>query len=464
MHRISALAALVAAAFLPVAAAGSPPGRGHGSSPLKPGAVCAKAGQRVVWPAGGSLVCTRKGRRAVWRLVPGTPNGGAGPGSSSSAPGSYGPPGSALGDGHAIAGPSCTGTGSEKLSHIPIAPGDFEFILPYGLMIDSHVLPVDHQYYSVDPSSPRDAYAVYAAGDAHIVNIQHRTEAPQGSGSGAGGGAKDEYRLVFSVSCTFFYYYDLVTSLSPDIKAAFDEAQHGNDALLDLPVKAGQVIGRIGHQTLDFAVWDTTKTLAGFVDPSDYTTSNEVWKVHVVDPLDYVTDAVRAQMLAGYLRTAEPLSGKLDWDVDGRLRGNWFLQGTKGNSGEPTNPHGYWVSFLSFAPDYLDPSHFVVSVGDYDGRPAQFEILGNAPDPATVGTGSGVVAYQLVTDGYVTPEGAAWNGTQLVRGLKLSDSTSVVGTVLVQLTGERTLRFEAFPGKTAGQVTGFDSAAETFTR
>ncbi|HET7568949.1 MAG TPA: hypothetical protein VFJ91_13240 [Gaiellaceae bacterium] len=447
----------------------------------KPGAACTRAGAHAGYRH-GTLVCRRKGKKLVWTAVkptgkqkgaagggPGEQGGGSGgSGPSSSGPGSSGPPGSALGDGHALAGPNCKGTGSQPLTHMPMDPGDFLYLLPYGLMTTNHVLPVDHQYFGVDPSSPRDAYPVYAAADATIVNIQHRTEAPQGStgaGAGNGAGTKDEYRIVFSVSCTFFYYYDLVTSLAPQLKTAFDAAQRDNSAQLDYPVKSGDQIGRIGGQTMDFAVWDTTKTLSGFVVPAHYYDSNEVWKVHTVDPLDYASADVKAAMLAKDLRSVEPRSGKLDWDADGKLRGNWFLKGTDGNNGEPANPNGYWVSFLSFSPDYLDPSRFWISMGDYDGKPIQYTALGNTPDPATVGPDSGLVKYQL-TDGsaYVTPAGAHWDGLGLVPGLRLVGGTNVVGTVLVQMTDGRTLEFEAFPGKTAGQVSGFDAAAKTYTR
>ena len=30
----------------------------------------------------------------------------------------------------------------------------------------------------------------------------------------------------------------------------------------------------------------------------------------------------------GYVRTAEPISGKIDYDLDGKLIGNWFVAGS----------------------------------------------------------------------------------------------------------------------------------------
>jgi hypothetical protein len=40
----------------------------------------------------------------------------------------------------------------------------------------------------------------------------------------------------------------------------------------------------------------------------------------------------------------------------------------------------------------------------------------------------------------------------------------VLGTVLMQLVGQRLLKMEIFPGKTAAQVNGFDSAALMYER
>jgi hypothetical protein len=88
---------------------------------------------------------------------------------------------------------------------------DFAFIIPYGLMIGNHVTPIDHQYFSPTVfNSPRDAYDVYAMADGKIVNIQKRmTE------------RGEEYRLVFMHTCTFFTYFDLVTSLTTQIQEEF---------------------------------------------------------------------------------------------------------------------------------------------------------------------------------------------------------------------------------------------------
>lgn len=163
---------------------------------------------------------------------------------------------------------NCSGEGPGTLTRSPMDPDDFSIIIPYGLMVGGHVTPIDHQYFAPkDYKSPRDAYEVYAMADSHLVDIGPRTN-ERGT----------EYRLVFSLTCTFLYYYDLVTSLAPDIKAEYDKKKNASGyAVVDIPVKAGQLIGKIGGQTLDFAVWDTTKPLTGFVNPASYV--GERWKI-----------------------------------------------------------------------------------------------------------------------------------------------------------------------------------------
>lgn len=351
----------------------------------------------------------------------------------------------------------CTGTDKPKLTHLPMNPEDFGMILPYGLVIGGHVTPIDHQYFTpADQNSLPDAYTVYAMADARIVSIGTRQH--QGFGPNAGSTVTD-YRIVFTISCRLFYYYDLVTSLAPDLKAVYD-AQGNN---IDFPVTAGQLIGKIGGQTLDFAVWDTDKNLTGFIVPSHY--DGESWKIHTVDPLDYYTDELKAQALAKYIRTAEPRSGKIDYDIDGKLIGNWFQVGTNGYAGAAGYTGGtYWTGHLAFVPNHLDPTAFVISIGSWQPDASQFAILGNAPDPATVGVDTGLVKYDLAQQVYYTPSGSVWGQSDFVQGVTMRAGSQSLGCLLVQLTGERTLKAQTFPGAACNNVSGFTDAAVLYER
>lgn len=348
--------------------------------------------------------------------------------------------------GQNLSSKKCSGAGAGTLTHLPMNFADFAFILPYGLVIGGHVTPIDHQYYSpIIFNSPRDAYPVFAMANARLVDIQPRTT-ERGT----------EYRLVFSMTCTFLYYYDLVTSLAPDVRAAYEK---GN---VDLEVKSGQLIGRIGGQTLDFAVWDTTKPLAGFVNPESYRA--EPWKIYTADPLEYATPGIKEKMLAKYIRVASPRSGKIDYDIDGRLIGNWFLEGSGGyNTG---NGGEYWKGHLSIAPDYLDPTVFIVSFGDYRGQATQFSTPRSSPNPAEVSVVTGLVKYDLKTWQYLDGNGRQWDRFSFPSALPLTITNDFPsqGCVLFQLVQSRKLKMEVFPGKSCSAANSFDDAAKLYER
>lgn len=347
----------------------------------------------------------------------------------------------------------CSGSDKPKLTRLPMDSQDYALILPYGLMVGGHVTPIDHQYFSPTVfDSPPDTYPVYAMADSYLVDIGTRQHPGQGRNKNL---TITDYRLVFSVSCRLLYYYDLVTSLVPGLREQFDAAG-GN-----LKVLAGQVIGQIGGQTLDFAVWDMDKQLTGLLTPKLYL--GERWKLYTVDPLDYYTDEIRTTALKKYLRTAEPRSGQIDYDVDGRLIGNWFQVGTNGYAGPGGGVEGYWNGHLAVAPDYLDPTKFVVSIGNWPSGASQFGVIGNAPNPATVGVASGLVKFRLGLVNYKVGN-AFWDRKSIQTPITMVPDANEQGCFLAQLTGPRSLKAEAFKGKSCANVSGFTSAAVIYER
>jgi hypothetical protein len=352
--------------------------------------------------------------------------------------------------GRDLSGGKCTGKGPALLTASPMRPEDFSIVVPYGLVVGGHVTPIDHQYFAPkDYQSPRDAYEVYAMADSRLVDIQPRTN-ERGT----------EYRMVFSVTCTFLYYYDLVTSLAPNIKAVYDKSGRGR---IDIKVNAGQLVGRIGGQTLDFAVWNTEKPLVNFIVPDHY--QAEQWKIFTADPLDYYAPDLKSFILSRYVRTMEPLSGRIDYDVDGRLIGNWFLEGTKGYGGiRGEGNWDYWKGHLSFAPEVYDPSAFIASFGDFAGKAQQFAVKGNTPKPENVSVATGLVKYNLVRWSYENPDGSFWDRKSVTKGIKLVAQNRIEGCVLLQLVEDRKLRMEVFPGQPSSDIPAFTSAARSYTR
>lgn len=347
-----------------------------------------------------------------------------------------------------LAGGNCKGSGPVILSVLPMKVEDIGSIIPYGWMVGPHVTPIDHQYFTPkDWDSPRDSYEVRAPADGHIIQIQHRTSDYSVFTHGK---KTDEYRIVIDYTCTFLSYFDLITSLSPDIK-------------LNAPVKAGQVIGKIGGQTLDFAVWDTTKTLPGFLVPDHY--SGEAWKIHTADPLDYASPEVKNLMLSLNPRKVQPISGKIDYDIDGTLSGNWFLKGSGGYNNNQNNPD-YWKGQFAFAPNNYDPTLWEISSGAWGENAGQFAINSSAPRPDNVSVAGGLVKYELfqiqfLADGKPIENERTISGSQTITA---KAGKEFMGCMLVQLTAKREMKAEGFPRQSCENVNGFTSNAKIYER
>ncbi len=355
---------------------------------------------------------------------------------------------------------NCSGTGSKTLSAAPMNPSDLSVILPYGLTAGGHVTPVDHQYFlGKNQAAAASTYSVYAPADGAIVSVEAR---PRGTGA-------TDYRVVISYSCTFFSYFDLANSLAPTLAAKLPAGYQTKSGpqYVKVPVKQGQVLAMVGGQSLDFAVWDTTKTMSGLLVPKAYN-NYEPWKINTVEPTAYYTDQVKAQLLPLYARTVEPRDGRIGYDIDGTASGNWFKQGTNGYIGsfkESTfNPQTYADGHLSIAPDLYDPSGWIFSTGAVN-HGTQYAIKAPTTTPDKLTVGGEPVKYQLVQVRHVDELGRTWLGAAPAKSITLSTTYATAqGTALVQLTAKRELKVELFPGKTPAQVTTFTTAATLYTR
>jgi hypothetical protein len=329
--------------------------------------------------------------------------------------------------------------------------GDVGQILPLGTVVGGHVTPIDHLYFSpIEFNSPRDAYPVYAMANADIIEISVRRQVV-----GTGEERPPEYRIVMQHSCQTVSYFDLVTSLSQEILDQVPQlATRDHVGDIRIPIEAGQEIARIGGQTLDTAIYNMDLILPGFISPELY--EAESWKIHTDDFYSYFSEALVEEMYTVTLRQEEPRSGKIDWDIPGKLIGNWFLEGTNGYEGIRDDKGAYWAGHLHIGYDAILSDNIWVSIGDYDGEALQFYVKGNSPAPEDVGVETGLVKYELTQRDNV-------NSIEEVLNYKRSENT-VLGVILLQVLEDEKLKVEIFPGMTGNQVTGFSSDAVIYER
>jgi hypothetical protein len=336
-------------------------------------------------------------------------------------------------------------------------PVDLEkvaYILPMGCMIGSHVTPIDHQYYvSYDFDKGEDAAIdvdVYSPGDGVVTQIQHMDIAVGDSPNPV-----DDFRLVIQHSNSISSIFIHIDELSDRLKV-FDPGP-GLYASINLNVSAGEVIGRYSG-SVDYNIVDEEVVLP-FINPSSY--KAEEWKIHCPDPINYFNDSIKSKLIEKCLRYQDPIGGKICYDIDGRLVGSWFKEGTNGYGG--INPDRYWADHLSIAFDSIDHDAIIISIGTYIDSAKQFGVKNNSPNPKDVSYDDGLVIYELVDFQYYYND-SIWDRNSLIKGLKIINSEFVQGVILLQLLEDGKLKMEIFPNMTADEVKGFTENAVFYIR
>lgn len=359
----------------------------------------------------------------------------------------------------------CRGKGPGTITASPIALNDLAYVQPMGLMAGGHVTPIDHGYFYTKGAmaTPPQQTPVYAPMAGNVSSVT-RTVRQNGLAQVA---TYDDYAITIEATCTFRVRFSNMVRFSGGLGNAVGQLQANQTTLPNYAVKAGELIGYTGPPTaygIDVWVEDDDLTLTGFVNPAQYTAA-EVWKTHMADLFDHTQEPLRSQLLALDERDATPRWGKIDYDIDGKLVGNWFRVGSGGYAGLNTMNEGYWDGHLAVVYDGNDPGQIDISFGNYQGAPRQFAVVGNSPDPATVAESTGLVRYELgLTQNYSASTGQVWDGKTYLPHIRARASAGVIGTVLMQLMAARSLKMEIFPGRSASQVAGFDSNAVMFER
>jgi hypothetical protein len=347
------------------------------------------------------------------------------------------------------------GKGPVKLATFPLRVEDISHINPMGMMASGHTTPTDHLYLVAKESLDKGKrYDVLAVAGGRIVVIQWRPNPVGGNPDPTVFDRAVDLKVTLEHAATCWSYLDHLVELDPAIqKQVGSELKPGQPFFVRIPVKAGQIIGKVrGGFTFDFALIDTTVANKGFVRPEQFL-NRDPHKLHVVDPFDYIDEPLRTKLLSFNTRQAKPLGGRIDYDIDGNLVGNWYREGTGGYAGL-NRRWDYWVGHLTFAYHHIDPSQIIISIGDIDGRARQFGVRGNSPDPARISAADGLVKYSLVAPNIDSRTGKPFANFQ----------EQFFGTLLVQVVEDRKLKIEVFHGKSAEDVKGFTKAAVPYER
>ncbi len=300
-------------------------------------------------------------------------------------------------------------------------------------------------------------YNVYSPANGTIVSAENHTQVYVE----ANAPKINDWRLVINHKCGVSTIYIHLDKLSDEIASKLGRKMDSRNGTTNyeanIPVKEGQIIAKMAERSFDFSMHDQNITLSGLINPKQY--ENEYWKIHTVDPFDYFTDSIRNGLLSKVVRKKEPRGGKIDYDVEGKLVGNWFREGYN-----PKNIDGrFWDAQMTIAYNNFDPSKIFISIGNFNGQAKQFAVLGNSPDPKDVGIGQ-VVKYEVVSFSYVDSNGQRWGEERYTPEVKLVPSQQVEGVILYQLQDKDTLRVEVFAGKKASEISGFTSASQTYKR
>ncbi len=368
---------------------------------------------------------------------------------------------------------NCKNNPSVRFTALPIALTDISLIEPIGELREGHIVPGDHAGIEYQTSPSSKPVKVVAPADGIIVHVErHAYTPPAGYPQNI-----RHYHFYMVHSCTLFTGYVHLTEFTPEILAAnpalknldaADVREYQNLAV-NIPVKAGQQIGTawtfglLGVVTVDLNVSNK-----GYLNPQTYRSEN--WRPHAVSFFDYLDDYLKSQIMGKNPRSIEPRGGKIDFDIDGKLVGNWFEQGSGGfrdESKKPTLcgnfPCPYWNGHLAFVYDFVDPTQLRVSVGHDWGLAdhTPFGVKGNNQDFKNIGVPEGMIKYELVALKDISKEKGFNSNSTLVT---INDESKILGILLVQMMENQKIKVEIFPGKTKEEVTDFTSRAKVYTR
>ena len=359
----------------------------------------------------------------------------------------------------------CDGSGGRMLSQYPFAPEDINFIYPLGALKQVHITPVSHNY--IYPK--RDVVAdVFSPVDGYVVKMSNRNATELASDSVSASTAEQgaEIHYIIEASCDFYVVLDHVTEPPEPFLSAVGDTFN---AWVRIPVKAGDLLGRQHDgNKVDLSVVDLTRgETSGFVINESYHSGDygEPYKLFEQDSFEYLTEPLLSEVEAKSLRTETPRGGTFTYDVDGTAMGNWFQEGTGGYAGDIEMVFfNYFAGHLALVPDALNPDELRISIGDgFKGESwgSHWGVTGNQPDFREVTPSTGPTAFGLQSLDACDP---AYATNPKAPEYYERCPSAEVGTLLVELLDDRTMRVEAFFGSPPEGSLTFSDAARIYVR
>ena len=329
-------------------------------------------------------------------------------------------------------------------------PTDLDRVVGLQPLGNLNVLPEDHGglYTPIEDRGQAPTIPVYAPADGRITELGHfrnQDLAP----------FETDVHVRFRVGSDIQVTYAHMSDFSSEIWDAAGELALGRTAV-DIPVAAGQVIGYAGTTgTIDWHITDSRLRL-NFENPSRYPGE---W-LYAGCVYEYYDEPLRSQIRDLSLRTTEPRCGRIDYDVAGRIVGNWFLEGEV-----PASAFDDYSTHLAIVYDEFDGTRIAISDGfairpesPHEGDEVHFGsrvfwVEGNAPRPEDVGVADGLIKYEIMdrqAPGFF--------------GEVPSEPPEVVGVFLVQMLAPDRIQVERVMNAMAEDVDGFGANARVYVR
>jgi len=324
--------------------------------------------------------------------------------------------------------------------HVPVALDSIISFVPMG---EPNVYPKDHGGFPLkNPFTFPPEVPVFAVASGVIILAGRGTRSvPDGAPNA--GNSYDDFHFRLQISRHVIVNYAHVTALNFDVMKGLENLPADESSRnVEIVVEAGDILGWLGpHGATDFSVTDRTLKL-DLLNPSRYPDDH----IYSADIYHYFKSPLLEQMVKIAARDAPPWGGKVDYDIAGRIRGNWFLQGTTSQI--------QWSHELSIVYDHLHSNRIFISDGspmkdvpgiEGPGRPDIWWVNGNSPRPEDVGQADGITQYQLIFPG---------PGRDEIK--------PVQGVMLVEMIDEASIRVEVFKGVTTASA--FTAAAKIYER